>query len=117
MGEWIKWESRKEEHCGKPAWARLSSDRTIPLPRLPRHYLATDTDITHYMPMEVPDPPKPEPVYECPFCGGQRIGTRIHDAHEGGPRAYEGMCMGCRWKGPGELTKAAAMAHFERKEE
>jgi len=66
---------------------------------------------THWQPVEFPDPPKAEVVYECPFCGAHSV-FACHIA----AGMFQAKCAACCAKGSVEDGEAAAMAHFAVKE-
>ena len=117
--KWIKWdegEPLQDWANGQRAWVVMGS-------AVDRAWWCTSHNsfqnalgrkvpgVTHYMRYYAPEPP--EPVYECPHCGNPKV-SATHDSYAS--PLYYAKCYLCGAQGPTENARAAAMAHFEKKE-
>ena len=121
MGEWIECAERMPKR-GKPVytWSEYVDGAVHVCPDLTPGWVKGNM-VTHWQPIELPPPPRREPVYECPHCGCQRI----LPGHDGYTRIgsqlthYWAECTNpeCQARGKRETSRTVAMAHFRKDKE
>jgi len=124
MGE-DKWVKCSERMPGEDLWTSYVKVYDEETGTISIVHALTTTDvrewhITYWQPVELPDPPKPEPVYECPHCHttqvcGMQVPVRTYRGEfvdYGG--WFYAWCSRCKAQGPIEQLEMDAMAHFRK---
>ena len=114
MGEWIKCSERIGD-----GWVYICVGQTVASGQLSRNgHVMKSSDpwlvgekADYWQHLDLPDPPKREPEYRCPFCGAHSV-FACHIA----AGMFQAKCAACCAKGSVEDGEAAAMAHFAVKE-